>query len=130
MSWPIHFPENCPPNAATSVAGITLYRATKTNPASAADFQSGFTIFGARFASPTHLCLDCGLSVFADEAHIHEMALRVPALRSKHVAALSLSDADGVTLQTPTKNSANHATWWTVSPLEDLLNKCIIVGKT
>lgn len=129
MAWPIHLPESCPPDAATSVAGITLHRTTKTDPASAADFLSGFEIFGARFNS-AKLCIDCGLSVFAEASHIQDMALRVPALRSKHVAALSLSDADGVTLPTPTKNSDHHSTWWTSSRPEELAGKCIMVGKT
>jgi ribosomal protein S27AE len=109
MTKPELCPNDCPPDAATSASG-TYYRMVKECPPSSTDFKS-YLEEGKKIVDERKKCLACGLSVFKSiyDARHHQNLF--PA-KNLSIAEANFKSEDGTTLDTPSRQYPNHATWW------------------
>lgn len=110
MEWPAHFPVHCPPPSGRPAEG-NVYRYIDGDAPEPSDFLSYKELrpdedFG------NAACKSCGVSVFRDTGDLERLARRVPAYRTKRVAAATLTADLGVTLSTPNRERPSHTTWW------------------
>ena len=117
-SWPDHFPENCPPDSAVPVTGI-VYRFV--------DNLEEIDFFSFYDLDPTknwgNACKARGLSVFRSQEVTESMAAILPSLRRKQLAKAELTAGDGVIGHTPSRNTAEHYTFWPLLSKENLVLK-------
>ena len=109
-NWPVHFPEeNCPPSDSFEPDNLHVIRVLVGSPPSREDFLSWTEEGHPDFKQP---CQSCGISVYLHPQHLLDVAKRIPALRGRSYAGLKLDPTDGKVLNTPSKKSAHHHTWW------------------
>jgi hypothetical protein len=106
MSFPTHFPENCPPDTAKPANGEVFRYIDKEIPQEC-DFQSYF-VLGKPFRQE-HKCEACGCSVYVSEKAARARAAKAPFLRRKKLAKGRLSPEWGVMAETW---GTGHHTWW------------------
>lgn len=117
-NWPNHYPASCPPQEAEAVSG-NVYRFTNRNNPKHRDFQSYYELkpdenWGEK------ACDARGLSVYSTTEDCIAAAAAVPALRKKKVCVANLPNKSGVIAETPSKNTNNHKTFWSLISAEDL----------
>ncbi len=109
-AWPGHFPNGCPPVAASDAEGLVI-RLVENDPPAPSDFESHYK------RSPDkdwgqNLCKACGLSVYGDRNDAERIMAKVPALRNRLLAIGALKPELGKVLSTPTPRTRSHRTWW------------------
>lgn len=109
MSWPTHFPPDCPPQNAGAPSG-KVYRLVDNPGPSNSDFRSHREMYPAK-PFPDE-CEACGLSVFKDLSDVARLNRRIPGMRAKVVAEGTLDGSCGKILPTPRKKYKSHHTWW------------------
>lgn len=117
-SWPLHYPDQCPPIDAAALSGQVFRFINKKNPTNY-DFTSHYE------RDPDGIwhdqCQARGLSVYKSYEHCLLMRAAVPALRKKLLAVATITGSVGVIANTPSRNCDGHYTWWCcVSPNEVL----------
>jgi hypothetical protein len=115
MSYPKHFPDNCPPDEC-DVASDELYRfIKKTNKIPLPeDFLSW------REENPTKPCpatisecQACGISVYSSLDDVINLPNRIPRFRKMKIAKGSVNSDLGRIKNTPSLNTGkSHHTWW------------------
>jgi hypothetical protein len=108
MTFPTHFPADCPPKAAKAVNGY-VFRFVRKDIPEDGDFESHF-VLEMRFDA-SKKCEACGCSVYLSEKDARAKANTVPALRKKQLARARLSAEWGKIAQT---GEPTHHTWWIV----------------
>ena len=103
MSFPADWPEGCPPDDAEDANG-EVFRIVKSDPPTAADFQSYHEMGMAR----GYPCRRCGLSVFRSRSDA-EHASRAFRNLGKVITEGMLLPEHGKTKQT---GRPSHTTWW------------------
>lgn len=116
--WPDHYPELCPPNNAGHVSGRVFRFTNRTNPKSK-DFLSYYDLKPGEEWGRSE-CNARGLSVYTTEQDCIAAADAVPALRRKHLCVAELPSHAGVIADTPSKNTENHKTLWSLFTAEEL----------
>jgi hypothetical protein len=119
-NWPDHYPKSCPPVKADGVSG-NIYRFTNRNNPKHRDFQSYFELrpdedWGNK------ACNARGLSVYSTADDCIAAAAAIPALRKKKVCVANLPNESGVIADTPSNNTNNHKTFWSLLSAEELSN--------
>lgn len=109
MSYPSHFPPNCPPLAATEHAGV-LYRFVDHLPPTPEDFVSYLVDKGPEEFPVHKRCKASGLSVYKVAADAEAAARAVPLLRKMTLAKGTIDAAWGVV--SPSGERPGHQTWW------------------
>ena len=107
MKFPTHWPVGCPPTAAVE-ANAVIYRVTKTNPATARDFQSQAELGRQRSANQ---CLRVGISVFGSFRDVSHCQRVFPKL-GRFIAQAALKPRHGKMQTTPSQMFPAHMTWW------------------
>ena len=97
MSFPAHFPDECPPSSAEDARG-EVYIFVRNEPPVAADFLSYFT--KGRPYQPEKKCEACGLSVLRTEQDVREARRLCSWFRKRKVAQSAVVSRLG-------KNGAN-----------------------
>lgn len=119
MTWPDHFPENCPPIDASRVEG-QYFRLVTADPPVEWDVMSHKERDpGKNWGSGQ--CRACGLSIYGDEEEARKTRRRIPALRGTKVAIANVTPASGVVAPTPTRTAKSHCTWWVFEKFKDTL---------
>lgn len=118
MKWPDHYPEQCPPRLAAAVSG-KLFRFTSKASPKPRDFISYYE------NSPSkdwgHMaCNARGLSVFSTYEDCVAASKLVPALKKKSLCVAELPSSAGVVAETPSQNTQNHKTFWSLLDAENL----------
>jgi hypothetical protein len=122
--WPSVFPVNCPPFESTDCNG-TVIRVLYAAVPSSADFASWMD---DNHPDLKKLCQSCGLSVHLHIDHLIAAAKRIPSLRGRHYASLHLTASDGKLLNTPSRNSPEHHTWWKSVACVTPEKRCKVLG--
>ena len=121
MSYREPLPEGCPPDAAKEIAAPQeVFRLTRTNPPTLADFRSQRAEKPGRAFPGVTECQACGLSVFADRQDLVMKALKLPYLRGRLVCRVALDAGAGRIQQT---GQPSHHTWWPLAAF-DILAHC------
>lgn len=116
MTFPIDWPEGCPPADAQPASG-GVYRVVKTNPPAAEDFLT-FQELGKRDGGKP--CEAVGVSVFRDANDARHYCAKYPYL-GELIAKGSLSSSHGATKSTPRNMGGkpnSHTTWWPYKSIE------------
>ena len=114
-------PDDCPPSSATS-RSQAAYRIVKTQPPSAADFQTHAQL---GLAPNVDLCRRSTLSIFASyrqASHRRDLSPRLGA----YVAHTNLTAAHGV-ISLP--NNMGHMDWWAFSGTVNLTEFQVVSGE-
>jgi hypothetical protein len=111
MTFPQDWPPGCPPEDAEDANG-EVFRLAKTDPPTAADFQS-FHELGITRGDPI---LRCGLSVFRIASDAEHASRKFRNL-GKILAKAMLEAAHGKTKQT---GKPTHTTWWPYAEVDRL----------
>ena len=114
ISWPLEFPDDCPPEDAETSDGV-FYRIVKSDPPDTQDFVSVFHLNPGRAKKEIEEqrrteCETRGLSVYAEEKDAIDCALQYPKIGNK-IARLTLTPVAGVVLHTEGFYES-HNTWW------------------
>lgn len=117
-NWPDHYPISCPPQEAEAVSG-DIYRFTNRNHPKHRDFQSYYEQRPDE-SWGNKACDARGLSVFSTTEDCIAAAAAVPALRKKKLCVASLPNTSGVIAETPSKNTNNHKTFWSLLSAQEL----------
>ncbi|NOT13968.1 MAG: hypothetical protein HOP21_00040 [Methylotenera sp.] len=125
MSWPSHFPTNCPPLDQSAYEGF-IYRHIQGDTPTTEDFIS-WAQKSPKKDFKEMQCQACGLSVFIDETASLNIGARVPALRGKKVAKYHFQKSDGVLKHTQSNNNEHHHTWWVDEFFTDIHLKFICI---
>jgi hypothetical protein len=110
MSWPAHFPNNCPPDDAVE-PNHRVYRFVGNNPPTQLDFLSHKERFSSRNFGEKE-CEACGLSVYTDLDDAKLARRNVPGMAKKMLAQCDLRSDDGRIKPTPSISGQSHHTWW------------------
>ncbi|MFN0118971.1 MAG: hypothetical protein ACKV2V_00555 [Blastocatellia bacterium] len=119
MRYSEPLPEDCPPAEAEEItAARTVFRLSRSNPATLEDFRS------QRAEQPetpfkVRECQARGLSVFADRADI-EQVKKIHKFRNWSICHVQLKDGAGCIEQT---GRPSHHTWWPLADF-DILAHC------
>lgn len=110
MQWPDFFPNECPPNSATSAQG-TFYRLVYRNTLSERDFHP------LKFKKPNEdfgekACQSSGLSMFQDIDEVRRLRRRARGMEKRRIARGDLAPHLGKILSTPGVEGRTHYTWW------------------
>ena len=106
--WPEYFPEQCPPPNARR-ENVQVYRLVGNSPTTAEDFQPTIVEFPHREFTSHQICMACGVSVFRELSDALKIRASYKGLRQKKIAFGSISESDGLVLQT---GKPTHITWW------------------
>jgi len=117
-NYPTHYPKDCPPNHAVPASGDVYRFINGTNPKDK-DFKSYYELKPNQDWGNKE-CEARGLSVFITLEDCIAAARVVPAFRKKLLAKASLSFDSGVIAPTPSKNTNNHNTFWSLVNAQDL----------
>ena len=119
-NYPTHYPKNCPPNHSVPASG-DVYRFINGTTPKDKDFKSYYELkphqdWGSK------ACEARGLSVFITLEDCIAAAKVIPAFRNrkKLLAKASLPSNSGVIAPTPSKNTNNHNTFWSLVSAQDL----------
>lgn len=118
LTWPDHYPENCPPAYAEGFSGV-VYRFTNGVNPKPKDFLSYYELRSGKNWEDK-ACQARGLSVYTTEEDCITAIAMIPALRKKKLCAAELSAEAGVIAPTPSNNNANHKTLWSLFGAEKL----------
>jgi hypothetical protein len=119
-TWPEHYPEKCPPDTATDVSGEVYRFTSKTNPKHK-DFLSYYELKPNNDWGKME-CQARGLSVYTTKEDCRAAIDTIPALRKKYLCVAELHGEAGVIAETPSQNSNNHKTLWSLFSAEELAN--------
>ena len=101
--------EGCPEADAIAVNNEQFYRFVSANPAVDADFTSHRKLYPKRvFQVPE--CQARSLSIFKVSDNFD--LSKLPALKNKLRAIITLTPNDGVVKHTPSSSSKEHHSWW------------------
>lgn len=106
--WPDYFPDQCPPKDSRKDE-MTVFRLVSDSPPSARDFVPTIIDQPHRSFAPSEVCRACGVSVFTNIEDAKCMRSRFSPLRNKKLAIGTITQEDGVVLETGT---GSHITWW------------------
>lgn len=118
IMWPAHYPEMCPPGDAENVAGM-VYRFTSKTIPKFSDFISYYELKPDKDWGDK-ACQARGLSVYTTEEDCRAARAAVPALKKKKLCVAELPAEAGVIALTPSKNTTNHKTFWSLLGAEEL----------
>lgn len=112
MNWPTHFPNNCPPQEAEDAAGF-VYRLISDSYPDAEDFKS-WREQNMDKELPTGVteCQASGLSIYRDKVDADKLIRKVPRFKKSRTALGLLTPDLGKILNTPSRSSLSHHTWW------------------
>jgi len=109
MTFPNHFPDDCPSDSVQDANGI-VFRFVRNEPPNASDFAS-IVVEGKPY-DPEKECQACGLSVLRTEEDVAEARKLCPWFKKRKVAKARLSADWGKLAATESLNIPNHHTWW------------------
>lgn len=118
LMWPDHYPEKCPPDDAENILGVVYRFTNRTNPKHK-DFLSYYELKPSEDWGKK-ACQARGLSVYTSEEDCKAAISMVPALKKKKLCVAELGSETGVIAPTPSKNSYNHKTLWSLVSAQDL----------
>ncbi|WP_405121633.1 hypothetical protein [Pseudomonas petroselini] len=127
MTWPAHYPNQCPPSSASSTAGVVYRFINGRNPA-AKDFLSYYHL-KPEHDWGTQECNARGLSVYADLSACYELAEAVPAMKKKKIAVAKFSAPLGVWASTPSSNCQGHKTWWLPENIQNIVDVFTVIAR-
>lgn len=107
MTWFETLPPDCPPGEA--LPPETSYFRLGSIPPDASDFWSHRRRFRHKVFQVSE-CIARSLSVFNDLEALRQLRRLLPAMRSKPVFQIDLTEKDGLILQTG--NDPHHYSWW------------------
>ena len=119
ISWPDHYPKNCPPDDAESPPE-RIYRFTNRKSPKVKDFVSYYEQKPNEDWPENKGCMARGLTVYKTLEDSIAAAATVPALKKKHLAVANLPSNSGLIAETPPNNPKNHNTFWPLATAEDL----------
>ena len=112
-NYPTHYPKNCPPNHSVPASG-DVYRFINGTTPKDKDFKSYYEL-GREFT-----CQARGLSVYITLEDCLAAVGAIPALKKKCIAKAELLQSHGVIAPTPSRNTQNHNTFWSLVNAQDL----------
>jgi hypothetical protein len=124
--WPEHYPEKCPPLDAAPADG-PIYRLVRGEAPQEGDFQSQYEKQPKREWGAL-ACQARGLSVFESEEACQDMAAIIPALRKKRIASGIVPSGSGVMASTPSNNSDDHCTLWSLAAATNMATWFTVVS--
>jgi hypothetical protein len=107
MKWFEELPPDCPPETASEPAAI--YFRLGSIPPDDSDFWSHRRRFPHKVFSVSE-CIARSLSIFDDQEAAERLRRLIPAMRSKPIFQIDLTEKDGLIQQTG--NDAHHFSWW------------------
>lgn len=110
MKYPNYFPKGCPPKEAKDVEHI-VYRICKNKELTHADFLSYYEL---GLLPNSNDIKKYGISLDMERDRLIAM-LGMPSLKNKNMKCVAKGITKkelGVSLQTPSKASTSHITWW------------------
>ena len=116
LHFPNYFPPNCPPEDATDEERI-LFRLCVNSTLSKEDFVSFYQKNPSKYKNEINAY---GLSAFSSEQACWAARDKSPNLRAKYsrVAFGKNTPERGKTLDTPSRTSPQHITWWVYEGVE------------
>lgn len=126
MTWPDHFPTDCPPTHAESVTG-RFFRLVTADPPVDWDVLSHWERDPNKDWGDGK-CRACGLSIYGSEEDALKTKRRIPALRDTKVAIAEVNPKSGVVAPTPSRSAKSHYTWWIFRNFKDALGLLSISG--
>lgn len=114
MSYPKHFPENCPPDESDIACG-EFYRFIKKNQVPLPEDFMSWREENPTKPCPAQIseCQACGVSVYSSLDDVINLPNRIPRFRNMKVAKGSLNCDYGKIKNTPSQNTGkSHNTWW------------------
>jgi len=126
--WPAHFPSACPPADAVNASG-RVYRLVALDPPTPDDFVSLF-LERPDLDWGGSLCQACGLSVYLDSEEARTIGRRIPALRTRMLAAGELDETLGKLRSTPSRRTGavSHTTWWVPDDVDPSGRFAVVTG--
>lgn len=118
MNWPEYYPDNCPPESSCDVNG-KLFRLIPRPDESLKKLKKEFTPFAVR--NPEKWggnCQACGLSSYITLDECSRIKKTIPRLKKLLPAQAQLDSCHGKVLNTPSKISKEHYTWWVPADIE------------
>ena len=107
MKWYEELPPDCPPDEAYSPEGC--YFRLGSIPPDDSDFWSHRQRFPHKVFQVSE-CFARSLSVFDDKESVEKLKRLVPAMRSKPIFQVDLTEKNGLIQQTG--NDVHHFSWW------------------
>ena len=107
MKWYEELPPDCPPDEAYSPEGC--YFRLGSIPPDDSDFWSHRQRFPRKVFQVSE-CVARSLSVFDDKESVEKLKRLIPAMRSKPIFQVDLTEKDGLIQQTG--NDVHHFSWW------------------
>ena len=107
MKWYEELPLDCPPDEAYSPEGC--YFRLGSIPPDDSDFWSHRQRFSHKVFQVSE-CVARSLSVFDDKESVEKLKRLIPAMRSKPIFQVDLTEKDGLIQQTG--NDVHHFSWW------------------
>lgn len=103
-------PSACPPSDATTANNEVFYRIVNSNPAGDDDFYSYNKLgkWNAKTSTQKDECIACAVSVWKDLEACKNIQ-KIAKNKKRKIAALKLTDGDGLVKQTLSKY---HYSWW------------------
>ena len=117
MTWPDHFPEDCPPED-TSQGSFRVYYLANS-PIQPKNFES-LKERNPRFSGTSEQeCQACGLSIYEEIDDIRRTRRRVKRLRNRVIAVGTITTPQmGVIKPTSSRHGNSHRTWWVPIEIE------------
>lgn len=110
-------PDNCPPNEASKVNSLEVFRLVRSPQPTATDFSSHANLWPHKYGKR---CREFAVSVFSERASLARL-LEMPVHATKTIARLTLCEESGLVQQTG--NDKTHYSWWRYSAF-DAINAC------
>ena len=107
MEWYEELPQDCPPDGAYSAEGC--YFRLGSIPPDDSDFWSHRQRFPHKVFQVSE-CVARSLSIFDDKESVEKLKRLIPAMRSKPIFQVDLTEKDGLIQQTG--NDLRHFSWW------------------
>ncbi len=117
-NYPAHYPKDCPPNHAVPASGDVYRFINGTNPKDK-DFKSYYELKPNQNWG-NKACQARGLSVYLTLRDCIVAIEQIPALKKKCIAKSELLQNHGVIASTPSENTQNHNTFWSLVNAQDL----------
>jgi hypothetical protein len=114
MSWPDHYPDDCPFKDAYEPNEMTVYYFVPLE-FSLSGFRTHYDKYlkkNYKYSSDIKKCEACGLSVFTNKDDMEHLK-QLPYFRDKcKIASGKLTRDSGLIKNTPSKQAPSHHTWW------------------
>lgn len=110
-TFPPHFPNNCPPQPHTGIAGI-FYKVVKNmDKSDPTHFKSQYDLGEMAHLEPSEGCGRRSVSILASRDEAVRLSQQYQQ-KGKFIAQVNLSNGHGVIHHSPTKNLLSHHDWW------------------